>query len=670
MKYKIILLGILLLLASFGFAITITTCQGLQEINQNLNGTYILGNDIDCSQTNTWNSGAGFQPIGSWGPWFTGVFDGAGYTISGLYINRPTTDDVGLFGCTYSTAIIQNINLQDANIIGRSNVGSIIGTATGSVSNLSASFDSIQGTGSYIGGLVGRIYGISPSTLYEFNNLTININSIQGGSYVGGIIGGMANWSTGGVEFTNLSSTITNGLYSTSSYNGGLIGGALSQKTNLRNSTADINYIYNKGSGSYIGGLIGKTDGNIYDSNSTITLIGLERTAHYDSVTGGLAGQANHIENSWSQTNINATLGPTFSGAYIGGLAGIANTINNSYSKGNYITANKSNGYYIGGLVGKLSAGSITNSYSSIQTIDAGTNYYIGGLVGEGSNITNSFSITDVTGGSNSGPFCGYTCNSITNSYYLNGNDVTLYGGNNISSEGSTYFKGTSIVEPFTNWNFYNSQSKPTGDWFVWTNDYPHLSLSPIINYYTNGTFISKKMNLSAPKKFTTMDLNMNKPTDTNIEIQIRTATSEIGLDIAPWLGPDGTNETNYLVDGETINSIHDKNSWVQYKATLTTTNTSVTPTLYDINIHTIAIGEVIYAKLNSGFTWLSFNQSNDLNGCTVNWYYSLNNSPYAWESTSETLTGSDNLWIKAIINGTIDSNNLRIENISINYAE
>ena len=58
------------------------------------NAHYILINDIDASDTSTWNCGAGFKPIGGI---FNGSFDGRGYNISDLYINRPFTDNVGLF---------------------------------------------------------------------------------------------------------------------------------------------------------------------------------------------------------------------------------------------------------------------------------------------------------------------------------------------------------------------------------------------------------------------------------------------------------------------------------------------------------------------------------------------------------------------------------------------
>ena len=72
----------------------VNTVYDLQNMNNNKAGTYALGRDIDAGITSTWNSGAGFQPIGA-GNSFTGNLDGQGHTISGLFINRPADQNVG-----------------------------------------------------------------------------------------------------------------------------------------------------------------------------------------------------------------------------------------------------------------------------------------------------------------------------------------------------------------------------------------------------------------------------------------------------------------------------------------------------------------------------------------------------------------------------------------------
>ena len=92
-----------------------------------------LANDIDASTAGSWNLGTGFTPIGNNSTPFTGTFNGNSYTISNLFINLPTTNDVGLFGYT-SGATIENVGLVNANITGQSGVGALVGYATNSSS--------------------------------------------------------------------------------------------------------------------------------------------------------------------------------------------------------------------------------------------------------------------------------------------------------------------------------------------------------------------------------------------------------------------------------------------------------------------------------------------------------------------------------------------------------
>ena len=101
----------------------ITNVTQLQNIKNNLGGCYILDRDIDASET---HSGAGFEPIGTASNPFTGCFDGRGHTIDGLFINRPTTDYVGLFGKT-ATGAIKNLNLTNIDITGKNYVGGLAG---------------------------------------------------------------------------------------------------------------------------------------------------------------------------------------------------------------------------------------------------------------------------------------------------------------------------------------------------------------------------------------------------------------------------------------------------------------------------------------------------------------------------------------------------------------
>ena len=54
--------------------------RDLQDMRDSLDGEYYLANDIDASDTENWNDGAGFEPIGDSDDHpFTGTLDGRGY---------------------------------------------------------------------------------------------------------------------------------------------------------------------------------------------------------------------------------------------------------------------------------------------------------------------------------------------------------------------------------------------------------------------------------------------------------------------------------------------------------------------------------------------------------------------------------------------------------------
>ena len=136
----------------------IYTIEDLQAMKVNLTAHYALANDIDASVTEEWNSGAGFEPVGpDWDIHFTGSLDGRNFTISGLYINRPSTDLVGLFGYVDSGGSVSNVGVVNVDIKGRYDVGGLVGyIGSGSVSNCSAT-GSVSGD-SGVGGLLGMNY--------------------------------------------------------------------------------------------------------------------------------------------------------------------------------------------------------------------------------------------------------------------------------------------------------------------------------------------------------------------------------------------------------------------------------------------------------------------------------------------------------------------------------
>ena len=170
--------------------------------------------DANDHSGNYWNSGAGWQPIGSsFANRYTSNFKGNGHTINNLFINRTSSSDdfIGLFGYTGSGARIETVGVTNANITGDQFVGILVGSNQGpviacyttgkvtgvddvggllgyhSTSTLSASYSTAYANGNTnVGGLVGRHHSGNLTNSYS----TGRINRASGtATSIGGLIG-------------------------------------------------------------------------------------------------------------------------------------------------------------------------------------------------------------------------------------------------------------------------------------------------------------------------------------------------------------------------------------------------------------------------------------------------------------------------------------------------
>ncbi|KGK97689.1 hypothetical protein LI82_07855 [Methanococcoides methylutens] len=189
----------------------ISTVEQLQDMSTDLSANYILINDIDASVTSGWNGNAGFTPIGDLDNQFTGTFDGDGFVITGLYINRPTTDDVGLFGYVDSVAVVKNIGLEDVSITGHYEVGGLAGMNDGFVTQ-SYSTGNISGDLS-VGGLVGSNFG----SIYQ----SYSMSNVTGSDYVGGLAGDNRYFDP---DYGTINESYSTGYVTGNNYLGGLVG--------------------------------------------------------------------------------------------------------------------------------------------------------------------------------------------------------------------------------------------------------------------------------------------------------------------------------------------------------------------------------------------------------------------------------------------------------------
>ena len=146
----------------------VKTLAELQAVQNDLDGHYILMNDIDASETTTWNNGGGFYPIGSAATPFTGAFDGNGKTITGLVINRPTAENVGLFGYTAQGGSIKNLALAGGSVTGKNYVGGLVGFQSDvNTIKVCCATCNVSGVNMCAGGLVGFSYGAVVDSYYD-----------------------------------------------------------------------------------------------------------------------------------------------------------------------------------------------------------------------------------------------------------------------------------------------------------------------------------------------------------------------------------------------------------------------------------------------------------------------------------------------------------------------
>ena len=233
---------------SNGTKIPVRTCTELQNMKDNLTGNYYLCNDIDCSDTVNWNSGAGFEPVGNSSIQFSGTLDGQGYKVTSLYINRPYTNYVGLFGFISSGSEINNLGLEEMNVSAHGNSGGLVGANTlGTISN-SYSSGAVDCEGSDCGNLIGMSSG-------AINNCysTGTINGFNG-------IGGLLGWLIQSGTIDNCYSTVD---VTGNAKIGGLVGDAISISLGV------ISNCYSTGNVSgnnEVGGLVGANIGTINTS--------------------------------------------------------------------------------------------------------------------------------------------------------------------------------------------------------------------------------------------------------------------------------------------------------------------------------------------------------------------------------------------------------------------
>lgn len=435
--------------------------------------------DIDASSDSTWNSGSGFSPIGN-ASYFTGTYDGQGHTISGLFISRGSSDNIGMFGEIYN-ATIMNLGLLNARVTGRQNTGGLVGLIFhAAVSNCSTT-GSVTGNSDYVGGLVGYSDGGSISSSNSSAAVT------GAGGWAGGLIG----------SNTNNESTIStiSSCYATGNVSGAgtFVGGFAGE--NMYGSKIKSSYSTGQiTGGSFVGGFIGE---NYYSTSSIDSCYATGRVSGNSSV-GGFSGGNDHsatITNSSSSGNVVCTgtnsggflaynsnsssvancyaTGADSGGDYSGGFNGsnqLYSTFSQCYSTGNVV-----GGEYVGGFTGYSGSNyggeQISNCYALGNVVASGN--FVGGLVGYNflGSVSNCYSKGSVSGSSLVGGLVGNNYISSSGSFWDTQTSGQSSSGSGDAGESTSQMK---MQSTFTNagWDFANTWAIDV----TVNNGYPGLS--------------------------------------------------------------------------------------------------------------------------------------------------------------------------------------------------
>jgi len=281
--------------------IPINTIQDLEHINSNLAGHYVLMKNLNLT-------GVKFMPIGSAQNQFTGYFDGGGHTLSNLTINVSKTNATGLFASVGEGAVIENLNLSNANVTGWVSTGILTGVNAGAINHVRISGNVTGDINT--GGLVGA------NNVGKISYCSANVSVTANGNFAGGLVGGN---SEGTIDHSFAIATVE-----------------------------DPN-------GNHVGGLVGDNyNGVISQSYAEGAVSGIDDV-------GGLSGgnDMGELSNAFANVSVNAT------GDFVGGLTGDnieSGNISNAYSLGHV-----SGGGIVGGLVG-YSEGGVINAYWDLDT--------------------------------------------------------------------------------------------------------------------------------------------------------------------------------------------------------------------------------------------------------------------------------------------------------------
>lgn len=102
--------------------------------------------------------------------------------------------------------------------------------------------------------------------------------------------------------------------------------------------------------------------------------------------------------------------------------------------------------------------------------------------------------------------------------------------------------------------------------------------------YMQSGVLESEVFDSGTYPAWTMLNWSATIPLGTELRFQLRSGEDQ-DLTIEPFVGPDGSPATYYMISGQNIVQSHERHRWLQYKAYLSTTDGTVSPILEGVSV-------------------------------------------------------------------------------------
>ncbi|OCL86713.1 MBG domain-containing protein [Arcobacter porcinus] len=308
---------------------------------------------------------------------------------------------------------IENASVTTPLIYGGTGVGGLLGYAsntggTRTIANSHANVNLVEGTGNYVGGLIGNSAG---AIAVNISNSSF-VGGIKGKAEIGGLVGtlhsitNLTNVYAGNFTITTdatgaITDAVVNGSsnFTINSQNNSYVGGAIGYTSSALNANnVEINFDSISGN-QYVGGFVGETRGAFTANGVKVTINGnITATNSSETNVGGLVGKTSGGVVKITNTDVEVDNIFALNGRVAGGLIG--------YQSGNYLveleninvnfTKIEARNNSVAGLIAIDGSSNANNSIKNVSVngdiVSTAGGTYIAGFIG---NANGSYKVED-----------------------------------------------------------------------------------------------------------------------------------------------------------------------------------------------------------------------------------------------------------------------------------